>query len=100
MLIKSKQKTAEENIEDIYITFKNRISLPKINETTFIIQYNGENKGQLYIEILDLLGNKVLSENINENNSSITLNSFKRGMYLCRIYNGNSLVTVKQLISM
>ena len=41
MLIPSKTKTVEEIIEENFIQYQNKINIPSINQTTFIIQYDG-----------------------------------------------------------
>lgn len=70
---------------------------PNPSNGNFTIQFTNENINELYIEIFDLLGNKVLSKNISGNSDLINISPLKSGMYLCKIFDRDILLDVKQV---
>jgi len=47
------------------------------------------------IEIYDILGKAVLSQKIQKNKTGIDINSFKKGMYLMKLINGDEIIVKK-----
>lgn len=47
------------------------------------------------IEIYDIMGKAVLSQKIKKNKTGIDINSFKKGMYLMKLINGDEIIVKK-----
>ncbi len=76
-------------------TFAPEISVYPNPATDFVKVKNA--KGY-YLEISDMSGRIILSKQLNEDNSNISINSLQKGIYIMRFTNGNKTYTNKLLV--
>lgn len=95
---------ASNTCDDLGSHTQNTLSIGDVNDLNNVNFYPNPLKGnQLYfntkqtlnINLYNILGKKVLTQEVNNTNNTINLNNFSKGVYLVKISNQNQTITKK-----
>jgi hypothetical protein len=59
---------------------------------------NVDNSGNLRLEIVDIIGNKILSQSISGTNAGLDLSEFDNGIYFCTIVSDKKAILTKRFV--
>lgn len=90
---KSTTEVVEENAEPLAIYV-----YPNPADEELNILLNSLPEGKTMIEFHDVTGRLVLSEEIKSANTSINISSFKQGVYMYRIVNGDNVIARDRIV--